>query len=90
MIAPSRATGIDAIDGPFGDFKNDHAHLKQATYAATLGAVGKWCIHAGDRVGSPGRAPRPRSSGDGQGRRVGEDARQVADRRHGCFAAPRH
>ncbi len=39
------AAGIDAIDGPFGDFKNDRAYMKQATYAATLGAVGKWCIH---------------------------------------------
>ena len=45
MIAACRAAGIDAIDGPFGDFKNDHAYMKQATYAATLGALGKWCIH---------------------------------------------
>ena len=45
MIAACRAAGIDAIDGPFGDFKNDKAYMKQATYAATLGAVGKWCIH---------------------------------------------
>ena len=42
MIAACRAAGIDAI---FGDFKNDRAYMKQATYAATLGAVGKWCIH---------------------------------------------
>ena len=45
MIAACRAAGIDAIDGPFGDFKNDGAYMKQATYAATLGAVSKWCIH---------------------------------------------
>ena len=41
MIAACRAAGIDAIDGPFGDFKNGKAYMKQATYAATLGAVGK-------------------------------------------------
>ncbi len=45
MIAACRADGIDAIDGPFGDFRNDKAYMKQATWAATLGAVGKWCIH---------------------------------------------
>ena len=45
MIAACRAAGIDAIDGPFGDFRNDKAYMTQATYAATLGAVGKWCIH---------------------------------------------
>ncbi len=45
LIAACRAAGIDAIDGPFGNFKNDKAYMTQATYAATLGAVGKWCIH---------------------------------------------
>ena len=40
-----RAAGIDAIAGPFGDFKNDNAYVKQATWAASLDAVGKWCIH---------------------------------------------
>ena len=45
MIAACRAAGIDAIDGPFGDFRNDKAYLKQATWSASLGAVGKWCIH---------------------------------------------
>ena len=34
MIAACRAAGIDAIDRPFGDFKNDRAYMKQATYAA--------------------------------------------------------
>ena len=36
LIAP----GIDAIDGPFGDFRNDDAYLKHATHAA----VGEWRI----------------------------------------------
>lgn len=45
MIAACRAAGIDAIDGPFGNFKDDEGYRKQSTYAATLGAVGKWCIH---------------------------------------------
>ena len=39
------AAGIDAIDDPFGDFKSDRGYIKQTTYAATLGTVGKWCIH---------------------------------------------
>jgi citrate lyase subunit beta/citryl-CoA lyase len=45
MIAACRAAGLDAIDGPFANFKDDRAYLKQATHAASLGAVGKWCIH---------------------------------------------
>ena len=42
MIVACRAAGID---GPFGAFRNDKACLRQATCAASLGAVGRWCIH---------------------------------------------
>jgi len=45
MIGACRAVGVDAIDGPFGNFKDDEGYRAQATYAAALGAVGKWCIH---------------------------------------------
>ena len=45
LIAACRAAGIDAIDGPFGNFRDDERYRAQATYAASLGAVGKWCIH---------------------------------------------
>ena len=39
------AAAIDAIDGRFGDLSNDKAYLRQATYVASLLAVGKWRIH---------------------------------------------
>src|SRR6266852_6105565 len=45
MITASRANGIDAIDGPFGNFKDPDGYRREATWAATLGAVGKWAIH---------------------------------------------
>lgn len=45
MIVAARSHGIDAIDGPFGDFRNDDAYSEQANWAAELGAVGKWAIH---------------------------------------------
>lgn len=45
MIAACRAVGIDAIDGPFGNFKDDQGYREQCTWSTTLGAVGKWCIH---------------------------------------------
>ena len=61
MIAACRAAGIDAIDGPFSDFKNDNAYMKQATYTATLGAVGKWCIHPNQiPLANDVSAPSPR------------------------------
>ncbi len=45
MIVAARAAGIDAIDGPYGNFQNPDGYRKEASWAATLGAVGKWAIH---------------------------------------------
>ncbi|MGO9603853.1 MAG: hypothetical protein ACLQAT_10725 [Candidatus Binataceae bacterium] len=45
MISACRANGLDAIDGPFGNFRDPEGYRRQATWAATLGAVGKWAIH---------------------------------------------
>ena len=45
MIVAARCNGIDAIDGPFGEFRETEGYREQATWAAELGAVGKWAIH---------------------------------------------
>ncbi len=45
MITACRANAIDAIDGPFGNFRDPDGYRREATWAATLGAVGKWAIH---------------------------------------------
>ncbi|BBG02621.1 MULTISPECIES: HpcH/HpaI aldolase/citrate lyase family protein [Pseudonocardia] len=45
MIVAARVNGLDAIDGPFGEFRDTTAYTEQATWAAELGAVGKWAIH---------------------------------------------
>ncbi len=45
MISACRANGLDAIDGPFANFRDPEGYRREATWAATLGAVGKWAIH---------------------------------------------
>ncbi len=40
-----RAAGIDPVDGPFGNFKNEEAYREECRRALTLGMVGKWAIH---------------------------------------------
>ena len=45
MIVAARANGLDAIDGPVANFRNPDAYRREAGWASTLGAVGKWCIH---------------------------------------------
>lgn len=41
----ARAISIDAVDGPFGNFRNEQAYREQAVQARSLGMVGKWAIH---------------------------------------------
>ncbi|MBC7596147.1 MAG: CoA ester lyase [Kineosporiaceae bacterium] len=45
MIVAARAHGLDPIDGPFGGIKDPEGYRREASWSATLGAVGKWCIH---------------------------------------------
>lgn len=41
----ARAAGIDAVDGPFANFKNEPAYRTECKRALALGMVGKWAIH---------------------------------------------
>ncbi|MFD2577742.1 aldolase/citrate lyase family protein [Novosphingobium colocasiae] len=41
----ARAAGIDAVDGPFSNFRSPEAYREQAIQARSLGMVGKWAIH---------------------------------------------
>lgn len=45
IIIAARAAGIEAIDGPFADFKDGDGYRRECLRAATLGFTGKWCIH---------------------------------------------
>lgn len=41
----ARAVGVDAVDGPFGNFKDEVGYRSEAERARSLGMVGKWAIH---------------------------------------------
>lgn len=45
MGVACRAAGIDAVDGPYADFRNDEGYLEECRRANTLGFAGKWAIH---------------------------------------------
>lgn len=45
VVIAARAAGIDAIDGPFADFRNAEGYAIEARRGAILGFVGKWAIH---------------------------------------------
>ena len=45
MTIAARAAGLDAVDGPFVDFKNDEVYRVECQRALALGMIGKWAIH---------------------------------------------
>ena len=45
MIIACRAAGIEAIDGPFGNFRDPEGYRVECERARILGCVGKWAIH---------------------------------------------
>jgi citrate lyase subunit beta/citryl-CoA lyase len=45
IVVAARAAGIEAIDGPYADFRNSEGFRVEATRSATMGFVGKWAIH---------------------------------------------
>ncbi|HPU50361.1 MAG TPA: CoA ester lyase [Burkholderiaceae bacterium] len=45
MTIACRANKIDAVDGPFADFRRPEVYREEARRAMILGMVGKWAIH---------------------------------------------
>lgn len=45
LTIAARAHGIDAIDGPFADFRSQDEYREECRRALILGMVGKWAIH---------------------------------------------
>ena len=88
VVIACRAAGIDAVDGPFGNFRDPDSYEREATRAMVLGCVGKWAIHPAQveiaqRVFSPtqeevDRARKIVQAYDAAGAR-GEGAAQVDD-----------
>lgn len=45
MVVAARANGIDAVDGPYGDFTDEAGHRAECLRVRALGFDGKWAIH---------------------------------------------
>jgi len=45
IIAAARTNGLDSIDGPYAFIDDPEGYRREATWASTLGSVGKWAIH---------------------------------------------
>jgi citrate lyase subunit beta/citryl-CoA lyase len=45
VAAHARANGLQAIDGPYVEFREPDGYVESARRARLLGYDGKWCIH---------------------------------------------
>ncbi len=45
IVVAARAAGIDAVDGPYADFRNPEGYRTECIRASYLGFDGKWAIH---------------------------------------------
>ena len=45
IVIAARTAGIEAVDGPYANFRNPDGYRRQCTWAVSLGFVGKWAIH---------------------------------------------
>lgn len=45
VVVAARSNGLDAIDGPYGDFSDPDGYREECVRSFTLGFVGKWAIH---------------------------------------------
>jgi len=45
IVIAARAAGVDAVDGPYIDFKTPDGYRRECVRSHTLGFVGKWAIH---------------------------------------------
>ncbi len=45
LVMACRAAGLDPVDGPYANFRDEAGYLEECRRASTLGCVGKWAIH---------------------------------------------
>jgi citrate lyase subunit beta/citryl-CoA lyase len=60
VVVAARVNGIDAIDGPYGDFSDPEGYRMECERSHVLGFVGKWAIHPSQiEIANEVYAPEP-------------------------------
>lgn len=72
----ARAQGIDAVDGPYSNFKNDEGYRVEANKARALGMVGKWAIHP-SQIGSAQAVFSPKAEDIARARKMATAYREA-------------
>ncbi len=76
MVIASRAYGLRALDGPFGDFSDPEGYKEGARRAAALGCEGKWAIHP-SQIGMANEVFSPPEAEIAKAKRIIEELRRA-------------
>ncbi len=83
IIVAARAAGIEAVDGPFANFRNLDGYRTEALRAALIGYAGKWAIHP-DQIAIANEVFSPTADEIASAQQVVDAYRQVEDAGEGA------
>ena len=69
IVVAARAAGIQAVDGPYADYKNLDGYRKSCEMAFALGCDGKWAIHP-DQIAVANEVFTPSEAEIGRARKI--------------------
>lgn len=85
VIAAARATGVEAIDGPYARFDDEHGLSTSSAQFAALGGSGRWCIHP-RQVGVVNEMFSPTEAEIAEAEAVVEAGREAAEQHLGAVS----
>ncbi|NJM30029.1 MAG: CoA ester lyase [Rhizobiales bacterium] len=85
LVVASRANGLRAVDGPFGNFSDADGYISAARRAAVLGCEGKWAIHP-SQIALANDVFSPSEKDVTQARRIVEAMKQAASEGKGAVS----
>jgi citrate lyase subunit beta / citryl-CoA lyase len=83
IIVAARAAGIEAVDGPFANFRNLDGYRTEALRAALIGYAGKWAIHP-DQIAIANEVFSPTADEIASAQQVVDAYRQAEDAGEGA------
>jgi len=84
IVVAARAAGIQAIDGPYGDYTNLAGYQESCEMAQALGCDGKWAIHP-SQIEVANEVFTPSTEDIAKGRRIVSEYQRALDEGKGAI-----
>lgn len=85
IVVAARAAELQAVDGPFADYKNLDAYRRSCEMALALGCDGKWAVHP-DQIAVATEVFTPPAADIAKGRRIVQEYTKALEEGKGAIA----